>query len=208
MNGQFWNQTPGSVTGATQQGGQQQQEPSPAEQQIEALVDRRLEAKRAAAQDDYYRRQSKLNELGAKFMEDEARKPWFPMANAHFNALQAANPTVPMDQHYDETLKYIEDMKRIGVKPPEQSQQQFTGIPSHTQQYAGGVPILGDPKYRSDENGLQRPGHLTDEAKEENARQYIEARRRDLENCKSRGEAGESMKEYYAGRSQLESTSA
>ena len=199
MEAMWWNRPQGSVTGGQQTPppeGQQQQQVPAQEDELARLVDRKIAERQQQYNEFAEQNKRKLNDLTQKFMEDPGRAKFGTMAFEHFSQLLRVNPGAPLEALYDLTVQQTANWQKAGVKPPESQGQQWPGIPGHSQQH-NGTPILGDAKYRTDERGMQAPGYLSDEDRTAAAQTYIQARRQDLEYGKSKGEAGQTMKEFF-----------
>lgn len=201
MNSGWWqNQNPQSLTGATQQP-EAQQSPKPVEPglpQTREELAKFMQEERAKEEharqvftEDYVK---KLNALSEQFMATEYA-PYMPVAMAHFKQVQKANPLLPPQEIYDMTLEYVASMKKMGVAPPPSpSTQSFAGVPSGGQN----VPLLGDSRFRGDEQGFRNNiGFYSEEERKQDAENYVNARKRERDYQKSRGDVGQLAKDYY-----------
>lgn len=134
-----------------------------------------------------------LNTYTEKFLASDLA-PFAPVAFEHFKQLQSINPGKPMGELYNMTVEFIQSQKNAGVKPPpQQNPARPNGSPIHI---PGGGVDMGS-RFRNDEgqfkNGI---GHYTDDARRQDATDYVNGRIREHEYKKTRGESGMLMSDY------------
>lgn len=137
-----------------------------------------------------------LNSYTEKFLASDLA-PYSEMAFGFFKQVQAANPSLPVAQIYNQTVEFVQQQKNAGVKPPaQQPGSRPNGSPIHIP--GGSMQFSGDGRFRNDEGAdANRLGFYSDERRTQDATDYTNARIRQHEYQKTQGLSGQTMDEYY-----------
>jgi len=135
-----------------------------------------------------------LNNYTEKFMATDLA-PYAPIAFDHFKQLQTLRPDKPLAELYNMTVEFVQSQKKLGIKPPTQPAQRPNGNPIHIP--GGGVDV-GGGRFRNDEGSMANGiGHYSDAQRRQDSTDYTNARIREHEYKKTRGESGMPMNDYY-----------
>lgn len=171
-------------------------------EQIKELVRQEREQADRDAQAAYLQRRQKEEEATKQFLSNPSLKPWMNDALREYQFLQQLAPNAPVEAHLQTVMQKINANIGAGLKPQvpfDDRQMQGGGIPGQSH---GGVPLVGDKRYRPDEQGSVL-GFYSDEDRKADAAEDIRARQMDLEYRKQapyNGGQGTTYEQFYENR--------